>query len=329
MAIRKVMQLIQLDVPAEDGCDISYYQGDIDFVTLKRSGIKAVIIRAGYGTTIDKRFVSYINAAIRVGLAIGVYWFIYASDIVSARNNAKKCIEVIEPYRQNITLGIWADWEYDSDKHTGILSASMRSNMVDAFNSIIENDGLEAGIYSNQDYIKSGKFETWLVGKYPLWFAKYASSINEYAYEGKNGQPYLWQYSSSGDGRKHGVSSKCLDMNKVFVKLVPDMAAPPVDKVSQDPETIRAIDNPYPEPTRTIFYTPEKFYMNGDDVKWVQWHLWRFGLFLDNARIPDSSQIDGVWGKKSDNALAIAQKKLGLIVDGKCGQLTREKFKTV
>lgn len=145
----------------------------------------------------------------------------------------------------------------------------------------------------------------------------------------RTGKFYLWQYSSSGDGKQHGVSSKYLDMNKVFVKLVPDMTASPVDKVSKDPETIRAIDNPYCEPTRTILYTPEKFYMNGDDVKWVQWHLWRFGLFLDSAGRPDSSQVDGIWGKKSDSALAVAQKRLGLMADRKCGRLTREKFKMV
>lgn len=323
------MQLLKPDMPVENGCDISYYQGDVDFVAMKKAGIKAVIIRAGYGTTIDKRFISYINAAIRAGLAIGVYWFMYAADRERSISNARKCLEVIAPYRQYITLGVWADWEYDSDKRAGILLANMRSNMVDAFNCTIEDAGFEAGIYSNQDYIKSGKFEVWLVEKYPLWFAMYASDINGYARKGKNRQPYLWQYSSSGDGRKYGVSSKCLDMNKVFVKFVPDIAVPPVDKVSQEPETIRATDNPYPEPTRTVFYTSNKFRMNGDDIKWIQWHLWRFGLFLDNAGMPNSSQIDGVWGRKSDNALVMAQEKLGLIVDRKCGRLTREKFKMV
>ena len=61
---------------------------------------------------------------------------------------------------------------------------------------------------------------------------------------------------------------------------------------------IKASDNPYPEPTRTIYYTPGKANMRGDDVKWVQWHMWRFGLFLDSAGHPDASQIDGVWGNR-------------------------------
>lgn len=326
MAVKKVMILLGIGkIPAE-GCDVSYYQGDIDFVTMKQSGIRAVIIRAGYGTTIDKRFISYINAVIRAGLAIGIYWFVYAADAAGARNNAKKCLEVIKPYRQYITLGVWADWEYDSDKRAGILSAAARSDFVDAFGCQIEQAGYEVGIYSNQDYIQSGKFQPWLVAKYPLWFAKYNANISSYAYKGKNNRPYIWQYSSSGNGNAYGVSSKNLDMNKVFIDLVPDMAVPPADMVSQNPDVIRASDNPYPVPTRTIYYTSDKANMYGDDVKWVQWHLWRFGLFVDEAGIPDATRIDGKWGPASDKALETAQGRLGLQQDKKCGPLTRQTF---
>lgn len=329
MAIKRAMQLILQGRPAVSGCDISYYQGDIDFVAMKKTGIKAVIIRAGYGTTIDKRFISYINAAIKAGLAIGIYWFIYASDMTSLINNAKKCLEVIGTYRQYITLGVWADWEYDSDKRAGALSASARSNLVDAFNCWIEESGYEAGIYSNQDYIQSGKFQPWLIAKYPLWFAKYNSSISSYANKGKNGRPYMWQYSSSGDGKACGASSKKLDLNKVYVDIIPEAVVPPADIVTQDTDVITASDNPYPEPTRTIYYTAGKALMYGDDVKWVQWHLWRFGLFLDGAGLPDAAQIDGRWGPVSDKALKIAQEILKLLPDKKCGPLTRQTFKQV
>lgn len=329
MAIRNVMQLLQLGAPAGYGCDISYYQGDIDFVAMKKAGIKAVIIRAGYGTTIDKHFISYINAAVRAGLAIGVYWFIYAADTAGAINNARKCLEVIAPYRQYITLGVWADWEYDSDKRAGALTPYARSEIVDIFNCEIEEAGYEAGVYSNQDYIQSGKFQTWLVAKYPLWFAKYAASMSIYALKGKNRRPYMWQYSSSGDGKIYGVSSAKLDMNDIYIDLIPKASVPPSDKVSQNPNVIKSSDNPYPEPTRMIYYIPGKANMYGDDVKWVQWHLWRFGLFLDGTGLPDATQIDGKWGSLSDKALETAQGGLGLKQDKKCGSLSRQAFKEV
>ncbi|MDE6055210.1 MAG: peptidoglycan-binding protein [Lachnospiraceae bacterium] len=260
---------------------------------------------------------------------MGIYWFIYASNMTSLINNAKKCVEVIEPYRQYITLGVWADWEYDSDKRAGALSVSTRSNLVDTFNCWIEEAGYEAGIYSNQDYIQSGKFQPWLVAKYPLWFAKYNTDISSYAYKGKNGRPYMWQHSSSGDGKACGVSSKNLDLNRVYVDIISDAVVPPVDIVTQNPNVITASDNPYLEPTRTIYYAAGKTLMHGDDVKWVQWHLWRFGLLLDKDGIPDAGQIDGKWGSASDKALNIAQGRLKLQQDGKCGPLTRQAFEQV
>lgn len=328
MVIKKIMKLL-FDGESKDGCDVSYYQGDIDFVVAKKAGIKAVIIRAGYGTTIDKRFVSYINAAIRAGMAIGIYWFIYAADMTDAAKNAKKCLEVIRPYQQYISLGVWADWEYDSDKRAGVLSPGERSALIDNFNHVIEEEGYEAGIYSNQDYIQSGKFQPWLVEKYPLWFAKYNANISSHAYKGKNSRPYMWQYSSTGNGQAYGVSSKNLDMDKVFIDFLPDAQVPPADTVSRDPEAVEASVNPYPEPTRTIYYTPGKARMYGDDVKWVQWHMWRFGLFLDGAGHPDVSQIDGIWGAASDKALWEAQGLLGLTQDKKCGPKSRQIFKQI
>lgn len=327
METKEVMQLMLQGRPPKEGCDISYYQGDVNFVKLKASGIRAVIIRAGYGTTIDKRFVSYINAAIWAGLAIGVYWFIYAKGTERARKNAEKCLEAIGPYRQYITLGVWADWEYDSDEYAGAMAANTRSNIVDAFNSRIETSGYEAGIYSNQDYIQSGKFRPWLVSKYPLWFAKYNANISSYAYKGKNGRPYMWQYTSSGDGKSHGVSSRYIDLNKVFIDLLPNKAVPPADIVSGNPDIVKAVDNPYPEPTRNIYWRKGKALMYGDDVRWVQWHLWRFGLLLDKKGISDAGQIDGLWGAKSDEALGIAQARLGLKQDKICGPASREMFK--
>lgn len=36
------------------GCDISYWQGSVDFAKMYKAGIRFVIIRAGYGTKADK-----------------------------------------------------------------------------------------------------------------------------------------------------------------------------------------------------------------------------------------------------------------------------------
>ncbi len=203
------------------GCDISYWQGNVDFVKMKKSGIKAVIIRAGYGITVDKRFKKYIEGAIAAGIKVGVYWFIYVNNSNSAIDNANKCISTISPYKDHIKLGVWADWEYDSDRYIGRFSLNPieRSTSVDIFCETIINSGYEVGIYSNQDYIQSGKFTLDLISKYPLWFARYSKKPGLYSNKGKNNRPYIWQYTSNGNGKKYGVSSSKLDLNKIYIDL--------------------------------------------------------------------------------------------------------------
>lgn len=325
------MKLVKLEYSGKivQACDISYWQGQVDFKKMYDAGIRIVIIRAGYGTTQDKNFVSYINGALAAGIAVGIYWFMYALNAQGAVANARKCAEVILPYKEQITCGVWADWEYDSDKRAGNLAPAQRSAMVNVFLGVLELD-YEVGIYTNQDYIKSGKFTKSLIAEYPLWFARYSIALGTYASKGKDGAAYMWQYTSSAYGNLYGVSSTTIDLDKAYFKPVyPKEKKTVLDKVQTDSNIIKAADNPYPEPTRVIYYKLGMYIMCGDDIKHVQWHLWRFGLFLDENGIPDATKIDGKWGPDSQTAFEEAQRRLGLEVDGKCGPVSIDKFNNV
>ncbi len=204
------------------GCDISKYQGKVDFFKMKKAGIKFVIIRAGYGTTEDPNFKSYIDGAIKAGLLVGVYWFMYGGTVAKAISNAKKCLEVINPYKDKIVLGVWADWEYHSDEKAGVvLSNATRSAIVRAFLNTVSENGYFTGIYSNQDYIESGKFQSDLIKDYPLWYAWYNKTyIDSYGMKGKDGYPYFWQYTSKANGPSYGVSSDDIDLNRGYFRLI-------------------------------------------------------------------------------------------------------------
>lgn len=317
-----------------EGCDISYWQGVIDFKIMYAVGIRFVIIRAGYGMKADKNFITYINGAISAGIMVGIYWFMYAGSITEARNNARKCIEIIAPYKEYIVCRVWADWEYDSDKNAGYMTNAKRSSMVRAFLSQLQDEGYEVGIYSNQDYIKSGKFTESLIREFPLWFAKYSDNMGKYAERGQGAHPYLWQHTSKGKGKTYGVQSTYLDLNRGYFSIERDVSTDNVlDDVQSDNTIIKASDNPYPKPTRIIYYDPNRYLMRGDDVKHVQWELWRFGLFLDENGVPDAAKIDGIWGRDSDEAFAEAQRRLGLLTnnkpDRKCGSISLAKFHSI
>ncbi len=329
MKVKEVALILNCTVVLK-GCDISYWQGNVDFETMYKAGIRFVIIRAGYGTTQDKNFVTYVNGAIAAGLKVGIYWFLYAKDMAAAKNNAIKCMTVIAPYKDMIEIGVWADWEYDSDKNAGSMTNAKRSNIVRAFLQEMQMAGYDVGIYSNQDYIKSGKFLASLIAEYPLWFAKYSSSMGDYALKGKDNHPYMWQHTSSGAGKSYGVSSTYIDLNRGYFEIQENFETENVlDKVQTDNTVIKASDNPYPEPVRNLQYKEGSYLQYGDDVKWAQWHLWRFGLFVDSSGFPDVKQIDGYWGKDSDKALHEAKSRLGLSITDILDQSTREMFKVI
>ena len=64
--------------------DISEFQQGINFNKMKSDGIKAVIIRAGYGresSQKDSMFESHYKNAKSENMMIGVYWYSYADSV--------------------------------------------------------------------------------------------------------------------------------------------------------------------------------------------------------------------------------------------------------
>lgn len=187
------------------GIDVSYHNGVIDWGKVKQSGmVNFAIIRAGYGkSTMDRQFINNIVGANTSGLKVGIYWLIYAADEAEAVLNAKKCEECIKLYKDIITMRVWADWEYDSDKRNPQTKES-RTAIVKAFCEYLKSKGYDVGVYANPDYI-NGKFGD--LSEYPLWLAKYSSDKGSYS-------PFMWQYSSSGE--VPGIKTK-VDMNICYV----------------------------------------------------------------------------------------------------------------
>lgn len=193
------------------GIDVSRHQGVINWKKVMIDGIDFAIIRAGYGKFVeDNYFRINMDGAIENGVHIGVYWFLYCASVEDAIINANKCDEIIKKYRDYITLKVWCDYEYDSDKYAknkgAVTDNNFRTNCVIAFCERLKELGWDVGVYANPDYLKH-KF-TKAVRNYPLWLAQYATS--------KSYDCFMWQYSSKGkvDGIKGNV-----DMNNFYGEL--------------------------------------------------------------------------------------------------------------
>ena len=199
--------------PIEKGIDVSKWNGNINWRSVKNSGVDYVIIRAGYGTsTIDPKFKTYIEGAKSVGLKIGVYWFSYATTPNNAAIEAQACLNAISPYKSSVTYPVFFDFEYDSVRYAnnnGVkVTRDLASRMATSFLNKVESKGYTSGIYTNKDF-SSTYFTSDLINSNNMWVAQY-SSTNTF------GKPYsMWQYSEKGS--VPGISGY-VDMNYTCLK---------------------------------------------------------------------------------------------------------------
>lgn len=78
--------------------------------------------------------------------------------------------------------------------------------------------------------------------------------MGTYAGKGKDGHPYIWQHTSSGTGSTYGVASKYIDLDRGYFDIQRKQTVNILDNVQTDTGTVKASDNPYPKPARTVFY---------------------------------------------------------------------------
>lgn len=113
-----------------------------------------------------------------------------------------------------------------------------------------------------------------------------------------------------------GYMTSSTEVNSV-IKLIERYNLSEWDKKAmiqtEEPEDIPDNHNPYKEPTKNV-----KYGSRGNDVRWLQYELNRHGYHL---------MVDGIFKDKTLNALEDYQENAGLIPDGICGPLTREKLK--
>lgn len=288
--------------------DISAWQGSISLATfqkIKKSGIKAVILRSSYTTQKgfnlhkDKVFDNNIKNAYKAGLKIGIYHYSQAISEAEAKKEAEFVINAIKAYKSYITLPVYFDWEFG-----GRLSSSVARKMgkqrcgqiCDAFCRTIRVAGFKTGVYANLSTL-NGYLPSDLSNRWSIWVAQYAKRC-DYKH------PYvMWQYTSSG--KVDGLSGR-IDMNYMYGS-------------SPDPTPKMPYAGPFPIiPKRGWFTSGDK----GEEVKRLQKFLnWYFGY--------ERLEVDGEVGRLTMNAVRDYQSAEGLKVDGGFGAESLKRAKVV
>ncbi len=187
-----------------NGIDVSKYQGDVDWATVKAHGIEFAFIRMGYingdGTiTVDPYYERNMKAA-PAHVRVGVYLYNYARTPAAARIAATKALALLEPY--NVCAPVALDHE-----HAQIYSHMTKSQNIDicnAFLDVVKGAGRTPIIYTYYSFAKSYLDLECVHGA--IWLANYTGKIGIDNVD-------IWQYTSKGNvpGIKGNV-----DMNRAY-----------------------------------------------------------------------------------------------------------------
>ena len=150
------------------GIDISKHNGNIDLTPYKG---QFVIMRVGYGNfTLDKKFKRNVEECKRLGIPFGVYHYSYALNAETAKKEAQAVLKEIEPYRNDIKVGVWFDME-DGDGYKRKNGFKFNHDTIApicyAFCKIIEDAGYYTGIYTSTSWLKyvsgvNDRFDKWV-----------------------------------------------------------------------------------------------------------------------------------------------------------------------
>ena len=174
--------------------DLSVSQGNVDFVKLKSSGIKRIILRSTTkNLQPDIKFNEYLSGCRNNGFNVEVYKYSYAlntTDVVAEANSTIKLLQSC-----NLKTRIWLDLE---DKSQTSLGKGGILAIATAFLQTCQNAGYDVGIYCNLDWYKNYIHDD-LKNKYNFWIARYGKNtgVIDNTYKPNVGE-IGWQYASKG-----------------------------------------------------------------------------------------------------------------------------------
>ena len=308
------------------GLDLSYHNKNVDFSKLKESGIKYIILRAGYGqNNIDKAFDRYAQACIDHGIPFGAYWFGYPLDVDMARQEARWAIEVVGKYRSRCPIAY--DLEYDSieyAKKIGVqIDRGQATEMARVFCEEVAAAGYIPLLYSNKDYLKN-YFDIDRIDAY-LWYSRYTSRLSD----SEKRSCAIWQKSSSG--KVPGISGR-VDVNEFYMNFEsegdttkPQQSGRPEVKALQnalnmdgyrddDGKPLEEDGKVGPKTKAAVQKVVLRRGSSGVTVDWAQKRLNE----LSGAGLVE----DGEYGPATENVVRNRQRTAGLKVDGLCGPKT-------
>ena len=216
------------------GVDISSYQQEINFETLKNAGVSFVLTRVGYTSLdyikndnktslaldnsyakADTYFNHYSVELDKLDIKQGVYFYTGAKSFDDMDKEVDLLLRQLEGH--NISLPVYIDIEEEKIKRLDDPSTrKLELDLIDYFCQRVEEAGYTPGIYINKSHIN---YIAEYAGTYPIWasggyFYNVEQSLNDmyittYLEDGVT----IFQNTKKGYGAELGAESQyiCLD----------------------------------------------------------------------------------------------------------------------
>jgi GH25 family lysozyme M1 (1,4-beta-N-acetylmuramidase) len=186
------------------GIDVSKWQGEVDWIALKNSGVKFAIIKATEGTrTVDIKLNQNYQGAKDNSIPLGFYHFAHVSnDPVKEAEHYLKSVEGLE-----VELWHVLDMEHGSLDGVSYTKSQVSDWSRKWLNKVQEVTGKKPMIYTGASFART-YFESDL-SNYPLWVAHYGTDtpMSNPVWD----RWTIFQYSETG--RLDGISGN-VDLNE-------------------------------------------------------------------------------------------------------------------
>ncbi len=184
------------DEDALFGIDVSKWNKEIDWESVKAAGVDFVIIRCGYrgsktGALVeDPYFKKNVEGAEAAGLKVGIYFFTQATTEIEAVEEASMALMLCRNYKLALPIFIDTEGAGGNGRADG-LGVETRTAVCEAFCRTIDNSGFNAGVYASKNWF-TNNLNTENLSDYTIWLAQYSRAAT---YDGRYD---LWQYTSAG-----------------------------------------------------------------------------------------------------------------------------------
>jgi len=189
-------------------CDLSYYQGNVDFNKLSKK-VDFVILRASIETRKDTKYDEYAGYCEQHGIPYHAYHYLKAPNDAKARMEAKIFAQATKEHRP---LFYVIDCEYKSIK------MGEAKKIVDAFEAALRHyisDDIKVAVYIAHELYRKWNLDYEHYSY--VWIPRYGKNNGTIAGSTKPSYPCdLWQYTSRGriDGVKGNVDLNTLNGDK-------------------------------------------------------------------------------------------------------------------